>query len=106
MPDGEYELGGQKTTVRNGLAQLADGTIAGSAFPLRQGLKTLVQTLQYPLPKAVGYVTLNPAKLLGLDNRMGSLELNKEATFIRLSSELDIKQVWLQGRLVFDVENI
>ena len=101
MPNGEYELGGQKTLVCQGKALLPDGTIAGSAFPLRQGLKTLVQTLQSPLPEAVRYATLNPAKLLGIDNRVGSLEINKEATFIRLSSDFDIKQVWLQGRLVF-----
>jgi N-acetylglucosamine-6-phosphate deacetylase len=102
MPDGEYELGGQKAIVRQGIAQLPDGTIAGSAYPLRQGLKMLVQKLQYPLPEAVRYATSNPAKLLGIDNRVGSLEINKEATFIRLSSAFDIKQVWLQGRLVFE----
>ena len=106
MPDGDYELGGQKTIVRQGLAQLPDGTIAGSAYPLRQGLKMLVQTLQYPLPEAVRYATSNPAKLLGIDNRVGSLEINKEATFIRLSAEFDIKQVWLQGRLVFEARGI
>jgi len=102
LPDGEYELGGQKTFVRHGKAQLRDGRLAGSAYPLRQGLKTLVQKLRCPLPEAVRYATLNPAKLLGIANRVGSLEINKEATFVRLSSELDIKQVWLQGRLVFD----
>ncbi|MFZ3131750.1 MAG: N-acetylglucosamine-6-phosphate deacetylase [Desulfosporosinus sp.] len=106
MPDGEYELGGQKTIVHHGIAQLPDGTIAGSAYPLRQGIKMLAQKLQYPLPVAVRYATLNPAKLLGIDNRVGSLEINKEATFIRLSSDFDIKQVWLQGRLVFEARGI
>jgi N-acetylglucosamine-6-phosphate deacetylase len=106
MPDGEYELGGQKTIVRQGMAKLPDGTIAGSAYSLRQGLKTLVQKLQCPLPEAVRYATSNPAKLLGIDNRVGSLEINKEATFIRLSSDFNIKQVWLQGRLVFNARGI
>ncbi|SPF36397.1 N-acetylglucosamine 6-phosphate deacetylase [Candidatus Desulfosporosinus infrequens] len=106
MPDGEYELGGQMANVRQGLAQLPDGTIAGSAYPLRQGLKMLVQKLQYPLQEAVRYATSNPAKLLGIDNRVGSLEINKEATFIRLSSDFDIKQVWIRGRLVFEAKGI
>ncbi len=106
MPDGEYELGGQKTLVRQGKALLPDGTIAGSAFPLRQGLKILVQKLRCSLPEAVRYATLNPAKLLGIDNRVGSLEINKEATFIRLSSDFEIKQVWLQGRLVSETKVI
>lgn len=106
MPDGEYDLGGQKTIVHQGIAQLPDGTIAGSAYPLLQGLKILVQKLHYGLPEAVQYATSNPAKLLGIDHRVGSLEINKEATFIRLSSEFKIKQVWLQGRLVFDAMGI
>jgi len=106
MPEGEYDLGGQKTLVRQGMARLSDGTIAGSAYPLRQGLKILVQKLQYPLPQAVRYVTSNPAKLLGIDHRVGSLEINKEATFIRMSSDFDIKQVWLRGRLVFEASKI
>ena len=102
MPDGEYELGGQKAIVRQGIAQLPDGTIAGSAYTLRQGLKTLVKKLHCPLPATVRYATLNPAKLLGIDNRVGSLERGKEATFIRLSSDFDIKQIWLRGKLVFN----
>ncbi len=106
MPEGEYDLGGQKIMVHQGMAQLSDGTIAGSAYPLHQGLKTLVQKLHYPLPEAVRYATSNPARLLGIDHRVGSLEPNKEATFIRLSSDLDIKQVWLQGRLVFEKRGI
>lgn len=106
MPDGDYELGGQKTTVHQGMAQLPDGTIAGSAYPLLQGLKTLVQKLHYPWLEAVRYATSNPAKLLGIDNRVGSLEINKEATFIRLSPDFDVKQVWLKGRLVYQAKGI
>lgn len=106
MPDGEYELGGNTVIVRHGLAQLPDGTIAGSVYPLRQGLKMLVHKLQYPLPEAIRYAASNPAKLLRIDNRVGSLEINKEATFIRLSSGFDVKQVWLRGRLVFDATEI
>lgn len=105
MPDGQYELGGQTTIVRHGLARLPDGTIAGSACPLRQGLKTLLHQLHLPLPQAVRYATLNPAKLLGVDDRLGSLEINKEATFLRLSPEFDLKQVWLQGRSAFEAKD-
>ncbi len=104
MPDGEYELGGQETTVHEGVARLSDGTIAGSAFSLLQGLRILVQSLQYPIQQAVRYVTLNPARLLGVDKRLGSLEVDKDATFIRLSSNLELKQVWFRGKLVVDYD--
>ncbi|MEG6586603.1 N-acetylglucosamine-6-phosphate deacetylase [Dendrosporobacter sp. 1207_IL3150] len=102
MPEGEYELGGLMTTVKNGIALLADGTIAGSAFPLLQGIRTMVQVLNRPLHEAVRFASLNPARSLGISHRMGSLEPGKEATFVRLSSELMVKQVWVKGELVVD----
>ncbi|CAA7602239.1 N-acetylglucosamine-6-phosphate deacetylase [Acididesulfobacillus acetoxydans] len=101
MPDGEYELGGQRTFVQRGVARLADGTIAGSAFPLLQGLRVL-RAAHYPVHLAVRAATLNPARMLGVDSRLGSLSVGKEATFLRLSSEFDLRQVWLRGEPVFD----
>jgi len=97
MPNGEYELGGQTTIVENGIARLADGTIAGSAYPLLQGLRTIVQTLKRPLYEAVRFTSLNPAQALGVADKLGSFEVGKDATFIRLTEDLKVKQVWLQG---------
>lgn len=99
MPEGEYELGGLMTTVKNGIARLADGTIAGSAYPLLQGIRTMVQVLKRPLEEAVRFAALNPARSLGIDHRLGSLEVGKDATFVRLSSDLTVKQVWVRGEL-------
>ncbi|MBP2627277.1 MAG: N-acetylglucosamine 6-phosphate deacetylase [Firmicutes bacterium] len=102
MPDGEYELGGQITTVKNGIARLSDGTIAGSAYSLLQGIRTMVQVLNRPLHEAVRFASLNPARSLGVADRLGSLESGKDATFVRLSSNLTVKQVWLQGKIVVE----
>jgi N-acetylglucosamine-6-phosphate deacetylase len=100
MPDGTYELGGQLTLINQGMSMLPDGAIAGSAFPLLQGIRVLVQKLGYPIHKAVCYATLNPAHLLGVSDRLGSLEPGKEATLVRLSSDLAVKQIWQYGMLV------
>ncbi|QJW48428.1 amidohydrolase family protein [bacterium BFN5] len=102
MPEGEYELGGLMTTVKNGIARLTDGTIAGSAYPLLQGIRTMVQVLKRSLPEAVRFASLNPARSLGIAHRLGSLEPGKEATFVRLSSNLNVKQVWVKGKLVVE----
>ena len=100
MPDGQYELGGQTTIVKDGIARLTDGTIAGSAYPLLQGVRTVVQVLKRPLYQAVRFASLNPAQTLGVADRLGSLESGKDATFVQLSSSLTVKQVWLQGKMV------
>lgn len=96
MPDGQYDLGGQLTHVKNGIATLPDGTIAGSAYPLLQGVKTLVQ-IGYDLPRAIRHAALYPAKLLGVDHRLGCLTPGHEATIVRLDKDLNIKQVWQRG---------
>ncbi|MDU2064880.1 MAG: N-acetylglucosamine-6-phosphate deacetylase [Sporomusaceae bacterium] len=102
MPDGEYELGGQRTFVSGGMARLADGTIAGSAYPLLQGVRTLVNTLGHSLSEAVRFASLNPAKRFKLDHRLGSLECGKEATFLRLDKTLQLKEVWVQGQKIYE----
>lgn len=101
MPNGEYELGGQQTFVTDGIARLADGTIAGSAYPLLQGVRTVVQSLNRPLYEAVRFASLNPAKTLKVDDRLGSLAVGKEATFLRLSQDLKLKEVWVKGRRIY-----
>lgn len=102
MPDGDYELGGLMTTVQKGIARLADGTIAGSAYPLLQGLRTMVRDMKRTLPEAVRFAALNPARSLGVADRLGSLEPGKEATFVRLNADLMVKQVWVRGNLVIE----
>lgn len=96
MPNGQYDLGGQTVIVRDGMALLPGGTIAGSAFPLLQGIRTMVR-FGWTMVEAVLPATLNPAKLLGVDDRLGSLEIGKEASFVVLNEDLSIDQVWFRG---------
>jgi N-acetylglucosamine-6-phosphate deacetylase len=96
MPDGEYDLGGQMTSVKNGIATLSDGTIAGSAFPLIKGVQTLV-SCGYDLPRAIRHASFYPAQLLKIEDRLGSIGPGKEATLVRLDSALNVKQVWQRG---------
>lgn len=43
LPDGEYELGGLKTIVKNGESRLGDGTLAGSTTNLRRCVEKAVE---------------------------------------------------------------
>jgi len=62
-----------------------------------------------PEEEALKFVTLNPAKQLGIDNRVGSLEPGKDADFViwsghPLSPYSRCEQTWLDGRKYFDIE--
>ncbi len=97
--DGPSELGGQPVFVKDGQARLADGTLAGSTANLHQELKNLV-AFGVPLRQAVKSVSLNPARALREEGRVGSLAPGKLADFVALDARsLDIRFVVKDGRL-------
>jgi imidazolonepropionase-like amidohydrolase len=62
-----------------------------------------------PEEEALKFVTLNPAKLLHLDDRMGSLEAGKDADLVVWSSHplsvyAQCEQTFVDGRRLFDLE--
>ena len=98
MPDGEYELGGQKVIVK-GSATLEDGTIAGSVANLMDCVRVLVKSMNIPLAAAIKCASFNPAKSIGISDRYGSLEPGRIANIVLLNENLDIVRVILRGQL-------
>ncbi len=94
LPEGEaFDLGGQMVTVKNGKATLEDGTIAGSVTNLHQEIKNLV-SFGVPLEQAVKAATLIPARSIGMDGEIGSIEPGKRADLVVLDESLDIVGVY------------
>ena len=96
MADGEYLLGTQQVHVANGEARLANGTIAGSTTCLSEMLRRAV-SFGIPPADAIRAATLNPARLLGLADRVGSLAVGKQADLVILDDQLRIVRVLLRG---------
>lgn len=99
MSDGEYDLGGQNVIVKGPLATLADGTIAGSVTDLMACMKTAV-SFGIPLADAVRAAAVNPAKAIGIFDRVGSLEPGKRANVAVLGPDLELKAVFFHGKIV------
>ena len=99
MPDGAYTLGGQDVTVKGSRAALADGTLAGSVTDLMGCLKQAV-SFGIPLADAVRAASWNPAQVLGIQSRAGTLDAGKEASLVLLDQNLEIKTVLLRGEPV------
>lgn len=100
MSDGAYTLGGQDVTVRGSLATLADGTIAGSVTDLMKCMTTAV-SFGIPLKDAVTAAAVNPAKALGIYDRVGSLDVGKEANAAVLNPDLTLRAVLFHGEVAF-----
>ncbi len=65
MPDGQYALGGQQVTVRNGEARLEDGTLAGSVLTMKQALENLAGLFGLDAADACAMCTRTPADSVG-----------------------------------------
>lgn len=99
MPDGEYELGGQPVFLKDNIARLADGTIAGSASNL---YTCMLNAISFGIPEdtAITAATLTPARELGCDDRLGSIEVGKLADFVVCGEDLTRHEVYIGGKRV------
>ncbi|MEU6522441.1 N-acetylglucosamine-6-phosphate deacetylase [Streptomyces sp. NPDC046924] len=101
--DGRYMLGPLEVEVEDGVARLVEGgSIAGSTLTLDRALKRAVTVDGLPVEHAVAALSANPARLLGMDDRIGSLEPGKDADLVVLDAEFALKGVMRRGEWVVD----
>ena len=99
MPDGNYKLGKLEVTVSGGICRNAEGKLAGSTLTLDRALRIIV-ALGIPLADGVRMLTLNPATLLGVEFKKGSLRTGADADIVLLDEELQLTNVWVRGAVV------
>ena len=92
MENGTYELGGQEVTVKDRKAVLKDGTLAGSATNL-YGCMCKAVEFGIPLEQAIMAATANPARSIGIFDRVGSIRIGKQADLLLVSENLELKRV-------------
>ncbi len=101
MPPGEYALGGTPILSDGKVCRLKDGTLAGSVSTLLQGVKNLRDATRIPLWECVNCATRNPARVLGLANRKGTLEPGKDADLVIATPDLAVTATVLGGKIVY-----
>ena len=102
MGDGQYDLGGQLVSVKDGRATLADGTLAGSTLTLPKAIKNMTQASRCSLAESIAMATYNPAHVLGISTRKGSIEVNKDADLVVLNADFDVQLTMREGKCVFE----
>lgn len=102
LPQGEYTLGGAKIIYDGVICRLEDGTIAGSALPLNHGIRNVYKNSNIPLWECVNCASLNPATVIGVADRKGSLEKGKDADIIITDQNFEVLKTIIKGKIKYE----
>lgn len=106
MPEGPSILGGladgQECIVENGVAKLLDRSgFAGSVCTADRLVRTMITIGGCTLEQAVQMVSLNPARVMGVADRKGSLEVGKDADIVIFGDNVEVFATIVSGRKVY-----
>jgi N-acetylglucosamine-6-phosphate deacetylase len=104
LKNGQYDLGGQDVTVKDGKAVLSDGTLAGSILKLGNAVKNILAYTGCSLEDAIEMVSVNPAKQLKIFDKKGSIAKGKDADIVILDENLDVFMTICRGTLAYTKE--
>ena len=101
LPDGKYKLGVNDVIVEDGDAKLAEnGVRAGSTLTQDVALKNLLAFTGKGLEEILPLFTENPAKLIKVFDKKGSIANGKDADLVLLDEKNDIADVFVGGKKI------
>jgi len=95
--DGEYEIWGEKISVRDGRTQNSHGSIAGSVITMLDAVR-MMRSLGVSEVDVAQMAATNPARLLRLDHDCGSIEEGKRADLVALDEEGKVRFTMVGGK--------
>jgi len=96
LGDGDYEVWGEKISVKNGRTQNARGSIAGSVITMLDAVR-MILSLGASEVEVARMASTNPARLLGIDQDCGSIEEGKRADLVALDQNRNVRLTIIGG---------
>ncbi|MGO4184535.1 N-acetylglucosamine-6-phosphate deacetylase [Paenibacillus sp. TAF43_2] len=99
LGDGSYLFGGHQVTVTNGVAQLADGTLASSVVTMNEALRFTTET-GISLLDAIQMASTTPARILGMDHKTGTIKTGLDADLVLLNEHFQVEWTMIKGNVI------
>jgi len=97
-----FRMGGMEYDVHDGVGMMLDRTaFAGSTTLVNQMVPILTDVVGIPLVEAVRMATLTPARVIGFDDRKGSLEASKDADLAVFEDDFTAWRTMICGRWAY-----
>ena len=98
--DGDYEIWGEKISVKDGRTSNLAGSIAGSVISMLDAVK-MMRSLGAPDVEIAQMASSNPARLLGIDAECGSIEEGKRADLVAIDEAGNVKLTMIGGEVLY-----
>ena len=69
---------------------------------MNDAIRNMQGVIGLSMEKAIDLATINPARVLGIDNQKGSIALGKDADFAIIDKDYNVYMTVSNGRVVFD----
>ena len=94
------EITDPNVIIEDGVCKMADrSSLAGSIATMDVYVRTMVKAGS-PLGDAINMVSETPARIMGVDDRKGTLQKDKDADLLVLDRDLNIRAAWAMGNLI------
>jgi N-acetylglucosamine-6-phosphate deacetylase len=101
MPPGRYWLAGREYISDGTCGRLPDGTLSGSLLPLNLAIRNLVDEAGLEPALAVRLATLNPARVVGLEESHGRTEVGRNADVVVVGDDWEVIATFAGGALAY-----
>jgi len=101
--DGVFQWEGREIEVEGRRATLkGTDVLAGSVLTMNRAVKNMLDWTRVSVSEAVNMASLNPARVLGLEEGIGSIAVGKYANLAILDRNFDVRGTLLRGEPVFE----
>ncbi|MBS2967938.1 N-acetylglucosamine-6-phosphate deacetylase [Metabacillus sp. KIGAM252] len=101
LENGVYDLGGQDVYVKDGKAELENGSLAGSVLKMNEAVQNMKKFTGCSMEDIVQMASVNPAKQLNIFDRKGSIKPGKDADLTALSKDGDVVLTICRGKIAY-----
>ncbi|WP_226569154.1 N-acetylglucosamine-6-phosphate deacetylase [Mangrovibacter yixingensis] len=96
----QFIFAGKTIYYRNGLCVDENGTLSGSSLTMIEGVRNLVEHVNIALDEALRMATLYPARAIGMDKQLGTIEPGKVANLTVFTRDYHIIKTIVNGNEV------
>jgi N-acetylglucosamine-6-phosphate deacetylase len=102
LPNGSYDWSEGRVVIKEDhRAYVKGGTLAGSIASLNFDLANMVQHVGCSLVEAIKMATLIPARVIGVVDHKGSLEVGKDADLVIIDADVNVYMTMVKGQIVY-----